>query len=907
MKQNRRIFYLVFIAILLVSVCVFASCKDKNTCSHEYGKWETEVRPTSTTDGTAESICTKCGEKGTKAVDAIGHNYPSDSYKDNNDETCTSLGTRTAKCENYNPDTEQLCGEPKTVAKTGTPKGHIYDNGKCIACDLKAYAFTDGEYDFDASKTESDSVRVKVYRAADGHIEIDIFGSGNMMDFANGDEAPWTKDYKNNIVTVHVYDGVNSVGNNAFSAFTNITKVVLGKDIKTIGQNAFSEKLAPDAVYIDDVASWVSLSFANTEEVPPIYMTERIYVKEEVVEGGKVTYTYNLIKNVVIPETVERINAYAFFGCDELNSIKIHPNLKSIGKYAFYGCSISEIYIYDLTAWFNINFEETGANPLAFGKGLFLSETTENGTVIDTEIKQLIVPAEITVIKPYVFEGASNIVSISFAGNVTEIGEFAFANCTALTELNLPETLETIHAWAFAGCKSLPTLTIPDSVKYIGANAFKSNTNLAIIVTGNGLVTIDECAFSGATNLIKITLGEKVAEIKELAFYGCDRLVEIYNRSSLSITKDESYGYIGMNAKHIYNDAEQSFITVTDDGFIFYTEGDSVTLIATLSLAGKLDFPADFNGKTYVIADYAFSERTHFTDVVFNGGIEKIGKDAFINCSAIKTVKITSLEEWLKIDLASEYSNPMCFAENLYVDNSDIPVDSVAIPEAITVIKAYAFSGATTLTDMKLHDGITEIQKNAFYRCNAMKLEKGIYTVDGWIVDVSTTVTSITIKSDTVKGISNDAFDGVKLETATMPAEYLAFINVESLKTLTVSGGVIKTGALVKAEKLATINITSSVTRIEAGAFNLEKRPTALKETNGVIYANNWVVGVNKDHKEAYEIAYSTVGIADCAFEGFESLTFNFSGNADKWATIKISESYKDTVDSIDIKLNYKK
>ena len=57
----------------------------------------------------------------------------------------------------------------------------------------------------------------------------------------------------------------------------------------------------------------------------------------------------------------------------------------------------------------------------------------------------------------------------------------------------------------------------------------------------------------------------------------------------------------------------------------------------------------------------------------------------------------------------------------------------------------------------------------------------------------------------------------------------------------------------------------------------------------------------------AYEIAYSTVGIADGAFDGVDSPVFCFSGSAEKWGEIKVSDAYKATVDSIDITLNYKK
>lgn len=897
MKKNKRLFYLLFIAILFVSVALLSSCGNKNSCSHTYGEWKTVLRPTCVSNGRAESVCTKCNEIGSKTLQAIGHEFLD--YKFNNNETCTSTGTRTATCDRLD------CYEKNTIAMTGTPKGHIYNNGKCTACAIEAYAISSEEFDFDASATEADNVKVKVYRASDGHIEIDIFGSGNMKNFASGSEAPWAPDYADNIVTVHIYDGVGSVGNNAFAAFTNITKVVLGKDVKNIGKNAFSEKLAPNAVYIDDIATWVSLNFADTTEVPPIYMTERIYVKEErKLSNGETYHTYSIIKNITIPDTIEKINAYAFFACDELDTIRIYPSVKEIGNYAFYGCSITDIYIYDLAAWCNIDFAENGANPLAYGKHLFLSGKTDAGVTVDTEIKDLVIPDGITVIKPYAFEGASSIVAVSFNGNVTEIGKFAFANCTALTELNLPESLIKIDEWAFAGCKRLPTLVIPDRVSYIGNNAFKSTSNLASVVIGDGLEVINECLFSSATNLTKVVLGSNVKEIKELAFYGCNRLVEIHNKSSLSIAQNDAHGYIGKNAKHIYSDTEESFITVTDDGFIFYFDGEIATLIATMSLDAKLNLPADFNGQDYVIADGAFSGRTHFTDVIFNGGIAKIGKDAFLNCGAIKNISISSLEDWLKIELESEHSNPMGYAENLYIADSVIGIEAIAIPESISVIGPYAFAGATMLTSIKLHDSITEIKKNAFYRCNAMKLEKGIYTVDGWIVDVSTTVTSITIKSD-VKGISDDAFNGVKLETASLPARYLKFIDTTKLKTLTVSEGIIPSGALVNANNLSIVNISTNVTAIETGAFDLSCK--ALKTTNGIIYADNWIVGFKSDHKEKYEAAYSTVGIADGAFDNFDSNTLYFSGNAKKWGEIKVSEFYKETVDSITVTLDYKK
>jgi len=901
MKSNKRLLYLLFIFITLFSVCLLSSCDDKKTCSHSYGEWETVLHPTCTENGRAESACKKCGEMGSKTLTAIGHKFVDYAY--NGNETCTSVGTQTATCDRLG------CNEKNTVAMPGIPKGHIYNHGICISCTSEAFLLTDEP--FDASATDADNVKVKVYRAADGHVEIDVFGNGRMKDYVTDDDAPWVNDYKNNIVTVHIYDGISSVGDNAFSAFSNLTKVVIGKDVTDIGADSFPRKSAPSAVYVDDIASWVTLNFADRDTVPSLYMTERIYIKEEVRAADSTTsYEYRIIKNLKIPDGVEKINAYAFYACDELDTVRIRPSVKQIGNYAFYGCNkITDIYIYDIAAWCQIEFGENGANPLSYSRNFWLSteEIGANGqtTTTDAEIKELVIPQGVEYIKPYAFDGAGNIHSVSFEGNITRIGRFAFANCTSLKKLNLPDSLTTIDEWAFANCKSLSKLVIPDSVTEIGNNAFKSAKNLASVVIGNGITVIEECVFSDATNLCKVVIGENVSEIKELAFYGCKKLVEIHNKSLLTITNDNSNGHIGKYAKHVYTDASQSRITVTDDGFVFYSDGDTPILIAIVTLGGEVSFPAGFDGKSYVISENAFEGRTHITSVIFSSGITKIEKDAFLDCTEIKNITISSLEDWLSVELASEYSNPMCYATNLYIGDGQMAVTSLTVPESITVIGSYAFTGATMLEEIKLHDLLTEIKKDAFYRCNALKLDKGIYTIDGWIIDVSATVTSITIKSDTTKGIANGAFDGVKLETASLPAKYIKFIDVQYLKTITVSEGIIESGALVGAKSLTTINISSKVSAIEAGAFDIATCK-ALKKENGVIYAQNWVVGLDAEHTSVYKIAYSTEGIADGAFDGAESASLVFPGTAEKWKNIKVSDAYKETVNSMNITFNYK-
>ena len=52
---------------------------------------------------------------------------------------------------------------------------------------------------------------------------------------------------------------------------------------------------------------------------------------------------------------------------------------------------------------------------------------------------------------------------------VTCIGNFAFDGCRGLKSLTIPDSVTRIGNFAFDGCRGLKSLTIPDSVTSIGA------------------------------------------------------------------------------------------------------------------------------------------------------------------------------------------------------------------------------------------------------------------------------------------------------------------------------------------------------------------------------------------------------------------------------------------------------
>ena len=177
--------------------------------------------------------------------------------------------------------------------------------------------------------------------------------------------------------------------------------------------------------------------------------------------GARAFSGCTLVRQVVMPETVEAIGAYAFYGCTSLRGpLVIGANVMSIGESAFYGCSsLSEVYF--------------RARECTFMGGS-MSMT--------------------------VFGNCRSLRSVLLDGGVRRIPDYAFCGVDALKEaVVLPEMLQYIGDYAFAYCSSMyGDLVIPDKVESIG-----------------------ECAFHQCHSLNSITIGESVKHIGERAFYHC--------------------------------------------------------------------------------------------------------------------------------------------------------------------------------------------------------------------------------------------------------------------------------------------------------------------------------------------------------------------------------------------------
>ena len=127
------------------------------------------------------------------------------------------------------------------------------------------------------------------------------------------------------------------------------------------------------------------------------------------------------LTSVTIPNSVTSIGNSAFQGCSGLTSISIPSSVTSIGQDAFNNCSgLKSVHISDLEIWCTIKFDNSYSNPLYYAHCLYLE---------GEEIKDLVIPNDVTSLCSYAFSGCSNLTSVTIPNSVASIGYYAFQNC----------------------------------------------------------------------------------------------------------------------------------------------------------------------------------------------------------------------------------------------------------------------------------------------------------------------------------------------------------------------------------------------------------------------------------------------------------------------------------------------
>ena len=455
---------------------------------------------------------------------------------------------------------------------------------------------------------------------------LTISGNGEMSDDEWDMPSRWWKNIENVIIKdVVIENGVTSIGDSAFKDCTDLTSVTIPDSVTSIGCDAFFGCESLTSVTIPDSVTNIGDGvFEGCTCLTSISVAENNSVYDSrnhcnaVIETATDTLLFGC-QNTVIPESVEGIGGFAFYGCKRLTSVTIPDSVEYIGSSAFYGCSgltsaaiSNSVTNIDQYAFFGCksltsvtipdNVKYIGYNAFIGCTGLTSISVAENNSfydsrnncnaIIDTKYNVLligcpntVIPDGVTIINSFAFEACQNLTSITIPDSVKEIGEDAFYGCTGLTSISVAENnsfydsrnncnaiIETATGKLLFGCQNT---VIPD-----------------------GVTGIDRFVFNGCTGLKSINIPDSVTSIGYRAFYGCTGLTSVTIPDSVTSIDDYAFGYY--NSNHNYYLKNEDFIIrgskgsaaeayANENGFEFIEQTAPAVLTGDVDGDGKVN------------------------------------------------------------------------------------------------------------------------------------------------------------------------------------------------------------------------------------------------------------------------------------------------------------------------------
>ncbi|MBR2032557.1 MAG: leucine-rich repeat protein [Alistipes sp.] len=107
------------------------------------------------------------------------------------------------------------------------------------------------------------------------------------------------------------------------------------------------------------------------------------------------------------------------------------------------------------------------------------------------------------------------------------------------------------------------------------------------------------------------------------------------------------------------------------------------------------------------IREAAFACCGCLRSVTIPQSVASIKEDAFEGCSSLSKVEIEDLVAWCNINFETVTSNPLLYAQRLYLNGTELT--EFSLPPIIKTIKDYAFVNCTSLTRIVVPEGVESI------------------------------------------------------------------------------------------------------------------------------------------------------------------------------------------------------
>ena len=493
------------------------------------------------------------------------------------------------------------------------------------------------------------------------HADTDILvisGTGSMDDFADG-EAPWLP-YCDRVYTLVVANGVSRIGDGAFRG-QHLSEIIVAGSVREIGAEAFRGVTNLWRLPITENIRYMGdYAFAGTSVG---LLTGGGPLPEM---GVGVYENCTRLTRAELQNGTAAIPDRTFFGCTSLEKITIPYSVTAIGQDAFAGCTNLDSVTYNGTTaqW---NAIELGSGNEALLNAKLLGIIPTSGTCgenalweLNEETGTLTISGTGHVDQHPWSNAAAQIQTVVVVEGITALGDETLRDLDNATRIELPDTLTTLGKGAISNCDILESIVIPSAVTEIPDELFAYCRKLISVELHEGITAIGTGAFKMCSSLSLIEIPAGLTSLGGDAFLDCDNLTE----------------FVWPKA-------------VTHIGSALRSSG-----------VRELVLP---EGAT-AIGAYAFDGCHNLETIYIPDSVASIGQNAFTGTAKLRSVHIPK----------GITEIPMhCFSRS--------GIREAILPEGVTHIDDYAFTGCPELERVVLPDTLTAIDSDAFSNCSSLK------------------------------------------------------------------------------------------------------------------------------------------------------------------------------------------
>ncbi len=305
---------------------------------------------------------------------------------------------------------------------------------------------------------------------------------------------------------------------------------------------------------------------------------------------------------------------------------------------------------------------------------------------------------------------------------------------------------------------------------------------------GVPVTSIDPLAFDNCTDIISVTIPDSVTSIDMLAFNNCSSLA--------NITVD------GKNPNYM-----------SIDGNLYSKDGKTLILYAAGKTESSFKIP-------YCVTDIgmvAIPNGSSLTSVTIPDSVTNICDSAFLGCTSLKSITVDENNPNYKSIDGNLYSKDGKTLIQYAIGKTET---SFTIPDSVTNIVFFAFSGCTSLISVTIPDSITSIGTGAFSACSGLTnvtIPDSVTSIGENVFAGCTDLASITVDENNpnYKSIDGNLYskNGKTLIQYAIGKRDTSFKIPDGVTTIIIL-------AFLGCDNLISVTIPNSVAYIDAFAFS---------------------------------------------------------------------------------------